>query len=270
MQKLSALRLPPLHSALSPSPSIPGPIIRESSTSIMTNTSLHPHRLSVLQASDPRSTSSQSLVPSRTEDDDRGVRRRLLVVYIHGFIGNDDSFHSFPYHVHIALKEKIAATHVVHSKIYPRYKTYKAFHLARDNFSEWLSVHETPDTDVILVGHSMGGLLAADVVLMVICRIPSLIYYKLTSITAKQTNAWCPQAPHTRHSQHGRPLPRSTKPSLPSRSLESLPINTRRLSHIPRQRLNLDTKLPTIIQHALTKTSSFSRLPANIIIPIKL
>jgi hypothetical protein len=39
--------------------------------------------------------------------------------------------------------------------------------VARDNFSEWLAPHESPTTDVILVGHSMGGILAADVVLMV-------------------------------------------------------------------------------------------------------
>ena len=115
---------------------------------------------------DPRATSSQSLAPSPTEDT-RPNKRRLLIVYIHGFIGNEDSFRSFPYHLHVSLKEKVAATHVVHSKIYPRYKTYRAFQLARDNFSEWLADHEDLNTDVILVGHSMGGLLAAEVVLMV-------------------------------------------------------------------------------------------------------
>lgn len=115
---------------------------------------------------DPRSTSSQSLAPSRTEDAQFN-KRRLLIIYIHGFIGNEDSFRSFPYHLHVSLKERVAATHVVHSKIYPRYKTYRAFQLARDNFSKWLSAHEDDKTDVILVGHSMGGLLAAEVVLMV-------------------------------------------------------------------------------------------------------
>jgi alpha-beta hydrolase superfamily lysophospholipase len=60
----------------------------------------------------------------------------------------------------------------VYSKIYPRYKTYRAFHVARDDFSEWLALHESPSTDVVLVGHSMGGLLAADVVLMVSIVIP--------------------------------------------------------------------------------------------------
>jgi pimeloyl-ACP methyl ester carboxylesterase len=104
-------------------------------------------------------------VPSLSEDTDR--RRKLLVVYLHGFMGNDSSFRSFPAHVHSYLKEMLAETHVIHSKIYPRYKTYKSITVARDNLSTWLAPHEADTTDVILVGHSMGGLLAADLVLLV-------------------------------------------------------------------------------------------------------
>lgn len=115
---------------------------------------------------DPRTASTQSLTPSYT-DGGQGTKRRLLVVYIHGFVGSEASFHSFPFHVHMKLKGKLAASHTVHSKIYPRYKTYKAFHLATDNLSRWLSIHEDPNTDIVLVGHSMGGLLAEEVVLLV-------------------------------------------------------------------------------------------------------
>lgn len=125
-----------------------------------------PNALDAMNASDPRSASTQSLAPSFSQEYS-DARRRLLVVYIHGFIGNDDSFGSFPWHVHSLIKSRVAATHVVHSKIYPRYKTYSAFHLATENLSKWLAANETPNTDVILVGHSMGGLLAADLALMV-------------------------------------------------------------------------------------------------------
>ncbi|KAB5575853.1 hypothetical protein GE09DRAFT_1169675 [Coniochaeta sp. 2T2.1] len=114
------------------------------------------------QSRDPRTSSTQSLVPSLNPDEQR---RTLLIVYIHGFMGNDSSFRSFPAHVHSYLKETLQETHVVHSKIYPRYKTYKAIDVARDNFSKWLEPHESPRTDVVLIGHSMGGLLAADIVL---------------------------------------------------------------------------------------------------------
>ncbi|KAF3069112.1 Reticulocyte-binding protein 2 a-like protein [Daldinia childiae] len=121
--------------------------------------------LSLSTLDDPRSSSTQSLLPSPSENDDSG-RRKLLVIYIHGFMGNDASFQSFPAHVHKYLKLALSETHTVHSKIYPRYKTYKALDVARDNFSRWLAPHESPTTDVVLVGHSMGGLLAADIALM--------------------------------------------------------------------------------------------------------
>ncbi|KAK4143739.1 uncharacterized protein C8A04DRAFT_28523 [Dichotomopilus funicola] len=119
-------------------------------------------------ARDPRTSSTQSLVPSTQDGNDHGEgrKRKLLVVYIHGFMGDNSSFRSFPAHVHAFLKTLLAETHVIHSKIYPRYKTYKSIGVARDNFSQWLAPHESPTTDVILVGHSMGGLLAADVVLL--------------------------------------------------------------------------------------------------------
>lgn len=113
---------------------------------------------------DPRSSSTQSLLPSLAEDEDRRI---LLIIYIHGFMGNDMSFRSFPAHIHSYLKEALVESHAVHTKIYPRYKTYKSIEVARDNFSKWLEPHESPRTDIILIGHSMGGLLAADVALQV-------------------------------------------------------------------------------------------------------
>ncbi|KAI1171471.1 hypothetical protein F4777DRAFT_565450 [Nemania sp. FL0916] len=113
---------------------------------------------------DPRTSSTQSLTPSLPEYEEI-ERRKLLVIYIHGFMGNDTSFQSFPAHVHQYLKLALLDSHVVHSKVYPRYKTYKSIDVARDNFSSWLEPLESPKTDVVLVGHSMGGLLAADIVL---------------------------------------------------------------------------------------------------------
>ncbi|KAI0124202.1 hypothetical protein BJ170DRAFT_75716 [Xylariales sp. AK1849] len=124
-----------------------------------------PPGYSEFYSQDPRNSSTQSLVPSLPEYQET-VRRTLLIVYLHGFMGNDTSFQSFPAHVHKFLKLQLTESHVIHSKIYPKYKTYKAIEVARDNFSKWLAPHESATTDVIIVGHSMGGLLAADVVLM--------------------------------------------------------------------------------------------------------
>ncbi|PQE11994.1 catalytic protein [Rutstroemia sp. NJR-2017a BVV2] len=68
-------------------------------------------------------------------------------------------------HVHNLLTIALVETHVVHTKIYPRYKSRKAINFARDDFSTWLQPHEDASTDVILLGHSMGGILSAEVVL---------------------------------------------------------------------------------------------------------
>ena len=130
---------------------------------------------------DPRTASTQSLTPSYPEDG-RGNKRRLLVVYLHGFVGSEASFHSFPFHVHTNLKEKLAATHAVHSKVYPRYKTYKAFQLATDNLSRWLSAYEDLNTDIVLVGHSMGGILAEEVVLLV-CMADEFVFATFRLLT---------------------------------------------------------------------------------------
>lgn len=111
---------------------------------------------------DPRSSSTHSLVPSESG---RSGRRTLLLIYIHGFMGNETSFQSFPAHVHNLLTIAVAETHVVHTKIYPRYKSRRAIEFARDDFSTWLEPHESHNTDVVLLGHSMGGLLAAEVAL---------------------------------------------------------------------------------------------------------
>ncbi|KAF7927623.1 uncharacterized protein EAE98_006005 [Botrytis deweyae] len=114
------------------------------------------------RSNDPRSSSTHSLVPSESN---RDGRRKLLLIYIHGFMGNETSFQSFPAHVHNLLSITLEATHVVHTKIYPRYKSRKAINFARDDFSVWLEPHEDALTDIILLGHSMGGILSAEVVL---------------------------------------------------------------------------------------------------------
>lgn len=80
-------------------------------------------------------------------------------------MGNETSFKSFPAHVHNILTISLADTHVVHTKIYPRYQSRKNISFARDAFSNWLTPHESDTTDIILIGHSLGGILAAEVVL---------------------------------------------------------------------------------------------------------
>lgn len=126
-------------------------------------------------AQDPRSSSTQSLVPHEASEGQG--KRTLLMVYIHGFMGNETSFQSFPAHVHNILTVKLADSHMVHTKIYPKYKSRKHIEFARDGLSEWLRPHESPDTDVILLGHSMGGILSAEVALLKSHRILGTISF---------------------------------------------------------------------------------------------
>ncbi len=83
--------------------------------------------------SDSRRASTDSLVPATTQNE----RRRLLLIYIHGFMGNETSFASFPAHVHHRVTALLAETHVVHTKLYPRYKSRNQIEHARDEFGRW-------------------------------------------------------------------------------------------------------------------------------------
>ncbi|KAH7082330.1 hypothetical protein FB567DRAFT_447367 [Paraphoma chrysanthemicola] len=128
-----------------------------------------------MSSHDPRSSSTQSLVPDPAVDSSQ--LRRVLLVYLHGFMGNETSFRSFPAHVHNLATVTLADTHVVHTKLYPRYQSRNTLEIARDNFSNWLAPHEDQWTDVILLGHSMGGLLAADIALAFRHRIVGVINF---------------------------------------------------------------------------------------------
>ena len=100
------------------------------------HTKSHPYGLSSREwdGEDPRSSSMQSLRPYAGEHDGQ---RTLLMIYIHGFLGDETSFQSFPAHVHTLLAATLADSHVIHTKIYPRYKSRKHISFARDELSQW-------------------------------------------------------------------------------------------------------------------------------------
>ncbi|CAE6456164.1 unnamed protein product [Rhizoctonia solani] len=86
--------------------------------------------------------------------------RTLSLVFVHGFRGDHTSFQSFPTDLHSHLSRSIPG---LHTFVYPTYKTKRPLELARDNFLTWIK--QLPEGGVILCGHSMGGLLAAEVAL---------------------------------------------------------------------------------------------------------
>lgn len=74
--------------------------------------------------------------PSLPRPQDSG-KRRLLLVYIHGFMGSEASFQDLPAHIHDLLTSILTESHVVYTRIYPRYKSYGELQAAVNQFSAW-------------------------------------------------------------------------------------------------------------------------------------
>ncbi|RVD86558.1 uncharacterized protein DFL_004827 [Arthrobotrys flagrans] len=107
-------------------------------------------------------------------------KRTLLLVFIHGFKGGDDTFGLFPEHLQQTL-QKFLPNISVKAVVYPRYETRGNLPAAVKRFREWLQdlVLDTEDLNgnrslidpsvrVVLLAHSMGGIVAADTLLSIL------------------------------------------------------------------------------------------------------
>ncbi|KAI0835046.1 hypothetical protein F5Y06DRAFT_306425 [Hypoxylon sp. FL0890] len=108
--------------------------------------------------------------------------RTLLLCFLHGFKGDDDTFRTFP----DDLRERVASKlpdHNVESIVYPKYETRGELGQCCASFLSWLKekvmdvrkAHsEKPwpphdrDVGVILVAHSMGGFVASDTLFLIL------------------------------------------------------------------------------------------------------
>jgi len=108
--------------------------------------------------------------------------RTLLLCFIHGFKGDDDTFKDFP----SDLQKQVAAQlpeHNVEAVVYPKYDTKGELGQCSESLLSWLKekvmdlrkeYSEKPwpphdrDVGVVLVAHSMGGFVAADTTLLVL------------------------------------------------------------------------------------------------------
>ncbi|KAH9890167.1 hypothetical protein F4778DRAFT_773141 [Xylariomycetidae sp. FL2044] len=108
--------------------------------------------------------------------------RTLLLCFIHGFKGTDDTFRTFPNDLQKRVADKLPEHHV-ESIVYPKYETKGELRECCDAFLSWLKekvmdvrkAHtEKPwpphdrDVGVILVAHSMGGFVASDTLFLVL------------------------------------------------------------------------------------------------------
>ena len=120
------------------------------------------------------------------------ISKTLLLVFIHGFKGTDDTFGSFPAHLRALLTHALSPpprstsqsqqqqqSITVVTKIYPKFETRGDLTQCVARFREWLetvvidlevemgtaSPVVDPGVHVVLVGHSMGGIVAVETVL---------------------------------------------------------------------------------------------------------
>ncbi|EHY52622.1 hypothetical protein HRR83_006884 [Exophiala dermatitidis] len=107
------------------------------------------------------------------------MRKTLLLVFIHGFKGGDDTFGSFPEHLRTLLSHALPDVDVV-SVTYPKFETRGDLKDCVARFREWLqnkvidlevarstpSPTVDPSVHVMLLGHSMGGIVAAETYLV--------------------------------------------------------------------------------------------------------
>ncbi|KAE8445778.1 hypothetical protein EG329_012836 [Mollisiaceae sp. DMI_Dod_QoI] len=111
--------------------------------------------------------------------------KTLLLCFIHGFKGDDETFYQFPED----LKTAISASNpdlTIETRVYPKYETRGDLALSVSTFKEWLQSQVTtletlsanpsaifsPSVSCILVAHSMGGFVAADTLFSVLDNRP--------------------------------------------------------------------------------------------------
>ncbi|KAG6833916.1 hypothetical protein H0H87_007927 [Tephrocybe sp. NHM501043] len=98
----------------------------------------------------------------------------LLVVFVHGFKGDDQTFGDFPERLQHMLVESIANV-AVECVVFPAYETKGNLNEAVIRFADWLTTLTVErevasgggagKANIVLCGHSMGGLLIADTLL---------------------------------------------------------------------------------------------------------
>ncbi|CAI7623756.1 unnamed protein product [Penicillium bialowiezense] len=113
------------------------------------------------------------------------MRKTLLLVFIHGFKGGNDTFGTFPEHLRVLASKTLPAVEVV-TAVYPKYETKGDLKQCVARLRDWLqdtvidlevanrtaSPTVDPSVHVILIGHSMGGIVGAEVLLLLAAEQP--------------------------------------------------------------------------------------------------
>ncbi|KAI9206181.1 uncharacterized protein BJ171DRAFT_499037 [Polychytrium aggregatum] len=92
--------------------------------------------------------------------------KKIVFVYIHGFLGDEKSFNTFPHDLVSYLSHSTSVDHdeIFDVKVYPKYDTKGSNPKAVSQLVDYLlrNAGTTSYSGVILMAHSMGGLAAVD------------------------------------------------------------------------------------------------------------
>ncbi|MCJ1415610.1 hypothetical protein MMC32_001942 [Xylographa parallela] len=113
------------------------------------------------------------------------MHKTLLLCFIHGFKGGDDTFGGFPEHLRALVSHALPQVSVS-AIVYPQFETRGDLKECVSRFKEWLqnkvidlevkagtpSPTVDPAVRTILIGHSMGGIVAADTLLSITAESP--------------------------------------------------------------------------------------------------
>lgn len=133
------------------------------------------------------------------------MRRTLLLCFIHGFKGDDNTFGGFPEHLRALVSHALPQINVK-AVTYPQFETRGDLGDCVSRFRDWLqnvvidlevsagtpSPTVDPSVRTILVGHSMGGIVAAETLLHVVSDepiFPSKPPQKVSPSAAAHTNS---------------------------------------------------------------------------------
>ncbi|TVY78577.1 hypothetical protein LSUE1_G003687 [Lachnellula suecica] len=108
------------------------------------------------------------------------MKKTLLLCFIHGFKGGDDTFGGFPEHLRAIVQNGLPKIRILAIQ-YPKFETQGDLTKCVSKFREWLqekiidlevengspSPTIDPSVRTILIGHSMGGIVAADTAILI-------------------------------------------------------------------------------------------------------
>ncbi|KAH9912620.1 uncharacterized protein BXZ73DRAFT_56148, partial [Epithele typhae] len=131
------------------------------------------------------STEPSSVQPPPEASPDAAPSDLVLLVFIHGFKGDDSTFRDFPQRLQHIVSESLDHT-LVESIVFPAYEVRARLLMALSNaavvlFADWLTEatvrREVANggagkAKIVLCGHSMGGLLAADALIEFVQTLP--------------------------------------------------------------------------------------------------